>query len=378
MTLTPAALEEVFSHLRVQIDAAITDHLSRTLNAFQGEHASDAEPFIAAIEESLVGGKRFRALSAVIGAAATADSTKPGRASLESLLLAAATPRNLALGAALEFYQAAALIHDDIVDRADERRGRLSFHRALENHHQSQTWVGDSEHFGSAAALLAGDLMLAAAADTLEEAATGDSGTSLRKRFEQMTGEVALGQYLELQAANVPLTQVSADKSRIIDIVRLKSARYSVAHPVALGSTQAGGTRELAQQLEEAFEPAGVAFQLRDDDLGVFGDTEAIGKSSSGDVLEKKRTVLLATTFAASPKAGKEALSIIYGSLEPPTDSDVSTVRQLMRTYGRSRHESQISHFREEAEHKLSQASLSDQAKDICSAFMDLLVDRQK
>ncbi len=377
MTPSKTELLPAFAQLRSAVDSAIELSLNRSFATFGLPPDQRAKEFTRAIDNSLAGGKRFRALSATVGAATTLALGAGKDSNSEDLLGRAATPANLALGAALEMYQAAALIHDDVIDRGSERRGRPATHVEFSEHHQANSWLGDTGHFGTAAAILAGDYLLAAGPYTLESAATGDLGIELRRQFELMTGEVAFGQYLDLRASNMLLDSEFLNTEQIIDIVRLKSARYSVAHPVSLGARQAGATEGVARKLESIFEAAGIAFQLRDDDLGVFGDLDSIGKSASGDVLEKKRTVLLALTYENAPAEAKATLRDVYVSQETASESQVITVREIMGQYGRKAHEEAIDAYRRLAQDRLREASFPPAAESICQAFISLIVDRE-
>ena len=377
MESSGAGLSPAFAQLRTRIDAAIATFLNDSFEAFQVLSSETSDEFTGAVKNSLAGGKRFRALSSTVGAATAIAIEDGDTGNSEQLLLRAATDSNLALGAALEMYQAAALVHDDVVDRASERRGRPAAHVEFAQHHESNLWSGSSEHFGMSAAILAGDYLLAAGPYTLENAATGDHGIELRRQFELMSGEVAFGQYLDLRASNVPLDSDFLSTDRIVDVVRLKSARYSVAHPVSLGARQAGAPKEVVLKLQRIFEAAGIAFQLRDDDLGVFGDLRATGKSASGDLIEKKRTVLLALTYENAPIQEKTVLREIYAAPEAPTDSQIEQVREIMASHGRERHEAFIAEYRALAQKRLQEANFPPAAEDICHAFINLVVDRK-
>lgn len=319
--------------------------------------------FTSTLLSSAESGKRFRALSSVLGAAtwlARTDDAAP-----EEILLRAATESNLALGAALEFYQAAALVHDDIVDRAEERRGKPATHRAF-------AATEGSDHFGVSAGILGGDFLLSAAEMALDQAASPTRQPELRQRFHQMTGEVAYGQFLDLQASFAPLGELEL----IRQVIRLKSARYSVAHPVALGALQAGADPEWAHTLEQVFEPAGVAFQLRDDHLGVLGEPTQTGKPAGGDIVERKRTVLLALTVQHAPSAQRRQLEEIYR--QEPGPEQVAQARDLIETYGVGPHEEYLARELDLAHHRLAEAKLPGPAQELCLAFIRLLVERDR
>ena len=141
-------LSDSFATLRPRIDEATASSLAHLLT--RAGASCRSEEFSEAVLASVAGGKRFRALMAHIGYS-----------------LGAAIPvEDVALphlSAALELYQASALVHDDIIDKADERRGMPTPHRSLATHHASHSWIGSSSDFGTHAAILVGDFLFSAA-----------------------------------------------------------------------------------------------------------------------------------------------------------------------------------------------------------------------
>lgn len=240
------------------------------------------------------------------------------------------SPAALHLGAAVELYQASALVHDDIIDNAEQRHGEPAAHRSFTAMHAARSWRGDSASFGQGAAILLGDLLLSMAYEELGRALTdlpAIPATQTRALFDAMTTEVAAGQFLDLHAEVLPLpnsssasaTQDAADMvTAATQVVRHKSARYSVMYPLALGAAAAGlnaGSPEMAA-LQRFGEEIGIAFQLRDDALGVFGDPTVTGKPVGDDLREGKRTVLLALTWGRTDDAGRETLAAVLGNPE--------------------------------------------------------------
>ena len=233
------------------------------------------------------GGKRFRGILAHVGHC-----------------LARGGPLDEApvapLSAALELYPASAPAHDDIIDHARTRRGRPTPHVSLAALHRDRAWRGDPDRFGEAGAILVGDLLFswaeAAMADQAGRLAPRDAAR-LWARYSRMHAEVALGQFLDVAAEQAPLDPGdpgAMDTEAAMEVVVRKSARYSIVHPAALGAICGGADDALIAAIESILTPWGMAFQLRDDHLGVFGDPELTGKPSGDDIREGKRTVLLA------------------------------------------------------------------------------------
>ncbi|MCD1144138.1 polyprenyl synthetase family protein [Kocuria sp. LUK] len=269
-------------------DAAHRELLHAELEAFLDRQrgvlagiSPDALPLLESVAQLSSGGKRLRARLCYWGWRAAGG--------------AAGEPAVARAGAALELFQSAALIHDDVIDRSDTRRGAPSVHRRFEALHAEQDWALDGAAFGTAAAILAGDLCLSWS-EQLFTAAAGalPGGGRARQVFDLMRSEVMAGQYLDVQGEVAGAAQDRAGAvDRALDVVRYKSAKYSVEHPVALGAALAGADEELLARCSAFALPLGEAFQLRDDVLGVFGDPATTGKPAGDDLREGKRTVLV-------------------------------------------------------------------------------------
>jgi geranylgeranyl diphosphate synthase type I len=231
---------------------------------------------------------------------------------------------------ALELVQASALVHDDLMDGSDTRRGEPAVHRRFRTQHLREGWQGDPDGYGMASAILVGDLCLVWS-DELFGASGLDPVTVARARpvFDLMRSEVMLGQYLDV------LTQASADTSieRASQVARFKSAKYTVEHPLLLGAALADASPRLRTSYSRFGLPLGEAFQLRDDVLGVFGDPAVTGKPAGDDLREGKRTYLIATAFARIDGPARATLTARLG--DPVLDAEgVAQLREIIQASG--------------------------------------------
>jgi geranylgeranyl diphosphate synthase type I len=281
----------------------------------------DIDPIMGSISNLVTGGKRLRALMCYWGWRGAG-----GPASAADVITA---------GAALELFQAAALIHDDIIDRSDTRRGGPSVHRRFSQLHESQGWALDSERFGHAAAILAGDLCLSFSEEAFTEIGEqAASGSRARLIFNLMRAEVMAGQYLDiLEEVAGPVRDRAGAVSRAQSIIRFKSAKYSTEHPLALGGALGGASDELLRGYSAFALPLGEAFQLRDDDLGVFGDPVTTGKPAGDDLREGKRTVLVAFALDLSTPEESAYIDAKLGSPDL-SDEDVAEIRRIIADCG--------------------------------------------
>lgn len=207
--------------------------------------------------------------------------------------------------ASFEWLQASALVHDDLMDGSDTRRGKPSMHRRFEAQHRESGLQGNAGQFGMGAAILLGDLLLSWA-DEMFHTSGFDQATIARSYpyLDACKTEVVAGQFLDVVGQTKAETSV-ADAMRI---VRFKSAKYTVERPLHVGAALAGATPETIAALTEFGLPLGEAYQLRDDILGVFGDPIVTGKPAGDDVREGKRTVLIARTHELANADGRMLL----------------------------------------------------------------------
>jgi geranylgeranyl diphosphate synthase type I len=219
------------------------------------------------------------------------------------------------LAAALELFHGAALIHDDVLDDSDTRRGRPSTHRALGALHAERGWSGDAEAFGRAGAILAGDLALMASARALQTASSRlpeESRERVIHMFLEMSDLVTAGQYLDMRTATQPLDDLPGQEADIRAIMRAKTASYTCEGPLGLGAAVAGASDSEVSAVRAVGVPLGVAFQLRDDILGLVG-TAATGKPAGDDVREGKRTLVLWLAWTLATEAQRAAIRKALG-----------------------------------------------------------------
>jgi len=301
--------------LRGRIDAALRVFLGSATPPLTAI-ADDLAPFAAAIEAFVLdGGKRLRPAFCYWGWRAA------GGEDGDEIVSAAAS---------LELLQACALVHDDVIDASDTRRGAPSVHRRFAQVHRDAGWAGDPDAFGRAAAILLGDLALIWADAMLAESGVGDA--ALRRAFgvwDEMRVEVMCGQYLDV----VEQARGGGSVDRALRVARFKSASYTVARPLQLGAALAGGGDDVVASLGAYGLPLGEAFQLRDDLLGVYGDPATTGKPAGDDLREGKRTVLVAVAIQRGDATQQATIQRLLG--DPTLDvSGVKVLRNVIADTG--------------------------------------------
>lgn len=268
----------------------------------------DLAPLVDYSKSLLTGGKRFRALFAYwawVGAIPSSEIP------LTDQQISASGRAMVGITAALEMFHAAALVHDDLLDQSDTRRNAPAVHKRFEELHKQHGWSGSPERFGVAGSVLVGDLMLGWSSemfgDSLLDAPSSLIENACRAEFSKMRIEVMAGQYLDVVEENAALTRpVSEAVARANRVMLYKTAKYSLEAPLLIGASFAGASPSLLRGFSAFGIPLGLAFQLRDDVLGVFGDPAVTGKPAGDDLREGKRTVLIGLAKeAVSPSLQK-------------------------------------------------------------------------
>ncbi|MEB7504239.1 polyprenyl synthetase family protein [Arthrobacter koreensis] len=326
--------------------------------------SAESVPLLGAVQSLARGGKRLRALLNYWGWRGAGGD-----------VLGAPAVR---AGVALELFQSAALIHDDIIDRSDTRRGAPSVHRHFSNRHAEADWFLDGAHFGSSAAILAGDLCLALSEEAF--ASVGERAaynTRARALFNRMRTEVMAGQYLDILEEVVgPGHDPERAVVRARNILRYKSAKYSIEHPLAIGGALAGAGDDLLAAYSEFSLPLGEAFQLRDDVLGVFGDPELTGKPAGDDLREGKRTVLIAYALSTGSEAVRKEITDKLGRPDLNDDAVASLRTAIEESGALATTESLIAEHTEQAFSTLAALAVDEQTRSALESLAHAAVTR--
>jgi geranylgeranyl diphosphate synthase, type I len=273
---------------------------------------------------TLRGGKRFRALLVLAGYHLVTG--RPPRAAIPA-------------AAALEHFQSWMLIHDDIIDHSEVRRGGPTLHRDVARRQARIGGAATSDDFGAGVAITLGDL---------EEPWTWESLLQSRAppaRLLAAIGEVvrmtrltAYGQLLDLcNGTREPSRVREAD---VLEVHRLKSAVYTVVSPMRIGAALAGGSSGLLADLEAIGTDLGIAFQLRDDVLGAGFEAGEIGKSAN-DLVEGKRTLLVVRAWSDGSPAERAALVRVLGR-STSTAAEIARARRAIRSSGSLRYSEEM------------------------------------
>lgn len=331
---------------KAEIDAMISaDSFVQTMipNGADTYFASYLQEF----QKFSMGGKRIRAYLVSLGYQIAAGTENP------AIMLPALS---------YEVFQSGILIHDDIIDESDTRRGMPTMHITL-----------GGDQIGISKAICLGDIGLFAAIDLVARAEF-DSDLVRKAIMHQIkvfeltgAGEI---KDIELAAAD------SATEARIVQMYRLKTSWYTIIGPMQLGAILGGADEMLLQQIEQIGTAMGIAFQIVDDIIGIYGKSDKIGKSNLSDMQEGKKTVLSAHFFANASKQQADALRAVYGRRDSGAEA-LQTVRALFRETGSYDYASALCRqYADEAGAVIAEMQIDEKYREILRSFLDYLCGR--
>lgn len=334
-TRTSQALDNIFA-AEIETWRSLDPSIERPLN--------DLADFVAA------GGKRIRPAYCHWGfVAGGGDPSGDG---------------SLAACCAVELLQAFALVHDDVMDGSPTRRGKPTVWATYIERHRAGDWQGEARRFGEAAAILVGDIAM-----VMADRQMGGVDVPTRVVWDRLRTELNFGQYLDV--VGTARGDVSAAMARTI--IRNKTAGYTIVRPLQLGAALAGSP-ELGDALEAHGRPLGMAFQLRDDMLGAFGDSTKTGKPVGDDLREGKPTVMLAL---ARDAADDNQLRVLDRVGPAVTDDDVAAIQQVMADTGAvAQVEDEIERLLDDALTAIDALPDVNGSRDALRALADFVVDR--
>jgi geranylgeranyl diphosphate synthase type I len=307
-----------------------------------------------------------------------ADYTLRGGKRLRAILVAAgcwssccdlnAINRVLDLGAAIELLQSYLLVHDDIMDKDELRRGGPTAHVVFTKRCLEHGW-SECSHYGTSQAITLGDFLEASAVGLIASShLPANTVKELLQVYSRGLRRVAYGQFLDVLFSQLPLAEIS--EREVLLVYELKTSSYTVELPLHLGAIACGGEHEILGDLSRYAIPAGIAFQIRDDIIGLYGSPEVTGKPAGSDVKSKKKTLLVIKAYELADEAERKFLSEVYDALTPQqiTDSHVNRVREIVKNTGSLEYcERLIDRYASEA------LQVLESSKNICSGAKELL-----
>jgi geranylgeranyl pyrophosphate synthase len=298
--------------------------------------------------QSLLGGKMFRGTLVKLG---------------YELFQSKETHAILMPAIAFEVLHTAFLIHDDIIDQSPMRRGKAAL------------YVSKNKHNGISQAICFGDLGITLSIKLLWES---DFPISVKKQaftyFLHVSSTTILGETLDVQSSQ----KYTRTESQILKIQLTKTANYTIVAPLTVGAMLAGADETSLQKIKLFGEYLGIAYQIGDDILGVFGEEHEIGKSTTSDITENKSTLLFTYALTHADTKQKDILKRYYGKKRITSKKHELVKKVFQETGSLAYSQEKIVELTRQAKTIIPEITNNKDGRQLLTQFADMLTRRNK
>lgn len=321
------------------------------------ENIADAISYARKITMS--GGKRARAAFMYFGYIAAGGKEK------EKIIKASVS---------IELIHSFLLMHDDIIDRDSLRHGIKTTHIYYGEIAKKYFKHKDADHFGNSMAIIVGDMMYAFGNQVLFE--SGFEPALIVNALHRLQGVVSrtvVGESQDILIEN----KGEATEQEILQMYENKTARYTIEGPLHLGAILARADEKMMQSLSDYSIPAGIAFQIQDDILGVFGTVGKTGKPVGSDVRQGKQTILVAKALEKASRAQKEILKKCLGNSDL-TEKDLDEFKKvIIETKSLEYAQKLAQDLIAEAKGKIEKVEMNEEAREFLIGIADYMLNRE-
>lgn len=266
------------------------------------------------------------------------------------------------------------LIHDDIMDHDELRRGQPTVWKSIMDRYVSS---GLSRHEAESLAIIAGDLAETYASEALLSAGF-DAETTVEalKQLHEITERTGYGQTLDISLEMLPVSKVREED--VLRVHELKTAKYTIEGPIHMGAILANADEDVFRVYSEYALPVGIAFQLQDDIMGVFGDEKKTGKPVGSDIREGKRTLLIVKAYENATPKQRKLIEAILGR-QSATAEEIETIKEIIVETGSLDYSKEMmNHLVSEGKAAIENAPIREDIKEFLIDIADYVVKREK
>ncbi len=333
------------------------------LKTFLGEKIAEAEKISDSSKEimqyikefNLRGGKRIRSILIIMAYKSLGGKN-------ENAII------DIAVSA--ELMQSFLLIHDDIIDDDDLRRGGPTMHKIYAEKYKN---YDNPEKFGESMAVIAGDLLASLGNEIISKSEFDEEKKlKLLQKFNKVVKLTGYGEIIDILSG----LRTDVREEDISKMHRLKTATYTIEGPLHMGAIAAGASKEQLKILSEYAIPLGMAFQTKDDILGLFGSEEKLGKPADSDIKDGKKTLLILKAIENSNKEQKEFIKNALGN-KNITEKELIKVREIIKQTGSlSYSENLAEKLVKKAKNAIKNSDFEKQGKDFFLEIADYIIKR--
>jgi geranylgeranyl diphosphate synthase, type I len=341
------------------VDRKLAEYFSQKLREMSkvGVSAKDAVKSIQYL--TLAGGKRLRAAFMYWGYIGA------GGKEIDKIIEASMS---------IELTHIFLLIHDDIIDRDDFRHGVSAIHKKYENLARRFYKKVDAKHFGDSMAIITGDMAAAFGNEIIFNSKFKPE--IILKALDKLQDIVTVTVSGEIFDVVLEAKGKALEKE-VLEVHENKTAKYTVEGPLHLGAMLAGANDDMLKALSDYAIPVGIAFQVQDDILGVFGNERKLGKPVCSDLREGKQTLLIVKALEKGNSRQKKLIQKLLGN-KNITDEEIEQFRQVVRDTGSFEYSRKLAEkLVMKGKKALEKAEISKEAKDFMVGIADYIVNRE-
>lgn len=278
---------------------------------------------------------------------------------------------SLSLAAAIEINHSSLLMHDDILDNDRLRRGKKTIFAQYEDEGKNAN-INNPYFYGTSSAIIVGDIGIFLAVKLFQDV----DKEYLKDVLNLFYSEMVFVGIAEQYEFGVGLKDVEISEDAILDIYRHKTARYTFSLPMKLGALIAGASEEQIKLLDQIGEELGIIFQIIDDEIGLLGNEEEIGKPVGSDIRENKKTLIRKMLFEEARGEEKQKLMQAFGN-HNLTEDQIKSVQEITKHFGIDKKVFEIVSSRVESlKPQIDQLEISDEYKNLLKEFVDYNLHR--
>jgi geranylgeranyl diphosphate synthase type I len=346
--------------LKEQIDLEIAQYLDQVIKEARGVDAFMTDVITHFKKTILAGGKRIRPIMMYWGYIAAGGKNEQ---------------EIIKTSISLELIHAFLLIHDDIIDRDDIRHGQKTIHATYRDHYNKFFSGDDGEHFGTAVAIVSGDFVYSLGNQVIFSSAfSSDVIVKALNKMQEIVGLTCVGEIQDVYMSY----GYNVSEEKIIAMYENKTAKYTFDGPLKLGAIMAGADDALCDKLSAFAIPLGIAFQIRDDILGVFGDAKKTGKPVGSDIAEGKMTLMVHRAISLADRKQKKELKRLLGKKDI-TNKEIAIFQKILHDTGAMKSiDEQMKILINQSQKALDNITMHTGAKEFLSTLTQHLYDREK
>ncbi len=352
-------IKKTLADFKKKIDPEIEKQLDRAIKeAGKKDHfVANSLKYVKKI--TLAGGKRLRPALMYYGYSAVNGKEKN---------------KIIRTAVSVELIHIFLLIHDDIIDKDNKRHNTDTINFRYQKLGRKLFPKEDSEHFGNSMGIIVGDMVSALGNQVIFNSEfRPELVMNALSKLQSVVSMTVVGEAQDLYIGY----KGQASEKEILEMYKNKTAKYTVESPLHLGAILGGADDKTLESLSRLSIPIGIAFQIQDDILGVFGSEKKIGKPVGSDIQEGKQTILVSKAMENSKRAQKKSLKNILGK-DDLTVQDIDNFRVIIKETGSLAYAQNMAQkFISQGKREIEKAKISQEAKDFLLSIADYMAERE-